>query len=396
FRTEEDVQKYLERAKLDADDLMPLAQSLYFSEDSSDDLVLMEVDKDMLKSLKDGEKLVFRGQVDDAVVACTSERTFEVREADISNSLLLVPNLSLPTDIRSNNNRTRQMCSHQVSRTFHNYLELRPCCPRLRKLVHLLRECPYRGAEHEEDDERSSKAEFEPTFQYTFGDILDKVQASEAELRQVIEELPVLEIDGFYRLLELEYHFRVQNFIVNYVEAESLPMGRIPAGEVVDKVSDLEPREIVAEVFRRCTTPNEGDEFYSLNFDVICRTTAETILRTVGKFNLSEFLEVWQNSVPEGLRTDMRQLEGLALTDTNSIPESIYLFDKWDLPEDATERFDHIFRAKERWTLEEIRPYIGDLCVAGQKSDVNALLMKHARAAMRNGVRTYTAKRPVR
>uniref|UniRef100_V5I0E0 Sister chromatid cohesion protein DCC1 n=1 Tax=Ixodes ricinus TaxID=34613 RepID=V5I0E0_IXORI len=386
-RTEEDVQKYLERAKLEADDLMPLAQPLYFSDDSRDDLILMEVDKDMLKSLRDGEGLVFRGQEDDAVVACTSEHTFEVREADISNSLLLVADLGLPTDITSNSDGTRQICSRQVSRSFHDYLELRPCCPRLRKLVQLLRECTYRGLEYEDDETR---------WKYTFGDILDEVQASEAELRQAIEELPVVEIDGFYRLLELDYHFRVQNFIVNYIEAESLPMSRIPAGEVVDKVSELEPREIVAEVFRRCTTPNEGDEFYSLNYDVICRTTAETLLRTVGKFNLSEFLEVWQNSVPEGLRTDMRQLEGLALTDSGTIPESIHLFDKWDLPEDATERFDHLFRAKKRWTLNEIRPYIRDLCVAGQKADVNALLMKHARAAMRNGARTYTAKRPVR
>ncbi|CAN7950289.1 unnamed protein product, partial [Ixodes pacificus] len=222
----------------------------------------------------------------------------------------------------------------QVSRLFHDYLELRPCCPRLRKLVQLLRERPYRGSEYEDDDDNCAK--------YTFGDILDEVQASEAELRQAIEELPVVEIDGFYRLLDLEYHFRVQNFIVNYIEAESLPMSRIPAGEVVDKVSELEPREIVAEVFRRCTTPNEGDEFYSLNHDVICRTTAETLLRTVGKFNLSEFLEVWQNSVPEGLRTDMRQLKGLALTDSGYIPKTIHLFDKWDLPEDATERCAHL------------------------------------------------------
>ncbi|EEC02153.1 conserved hypothetical protein [Ixodes scapularis] len=282
---------------------MPLTQSLYFSDDPSDDLILMEVGTDMLRSLK----------------------------------------------------------MVKVSRSFHDYLELRPCCPRLRKLVQLLRERPYRGSEYEDDDNRSK---------YTFGDILDEVQASEAELRQAIEELPVVEIDGFYRLLELEYHFRVQNFIVNYIEAESLPMSRIPAGEVVDKVSELEPREIVAEVFRRCTTPNEGDEFYSLNYDVICRITAETLLRTVGK--------------------------GLALTDNSSIPKSIYLFDKWDLPEDATERFDHLFRAKRTWGFDEIRPYIADLCVGGQKTDVDALLMKHVRAAMQSGARTYTAKRPVR
>lgn len=33
-------------------------------------------------------------------------------------------------------------------------------------------------------------------FQYTLGNILERVQASEAEIRQAIEELAVVEIDG--------------------------------------------------------------------------------------------------------------------------------------------------------------------------------------------------------
>lgn len=224
---------------------------------------------------------------------------------------------------------------------------------------------------------------------------MERVQASEAELRQVIEELPVVEIDGFYRLLDIEYLYRVQNFIVNLIESESLPLGKIPAGEVVDRVSELEPREIVAEVFRRCTIPNNDDEFYSLNGDAIAKTTAEVLLRSVEKFNLAEFLEVWQNSVPLGVQADLKQLEGMALTDRTSTPHCIYLFDKWDLSDEANERFETLFRTKERWTLDEIRPYIEDLCV-GLKGDVNSLLMKHARAAMRDGVRTYSTKRPIR
>ncbi|KAH9370991.1 hypothetical protein HPB48_019082 [Haemaphysalis longicornis] len=113
---------------------------------------------------------------------------------------------------------------------------------------------------------------------------MERVQASEAELRQVIEELPVVEIDD--------------------------------------------------------------DEFYSLNGDAIAKTTAEVLLRSVEK--------------------------GMALTDRTSTPHCIYLFDKWDLSDEANER---------------------DLCV-GLKGDVNSLLMKHARAAMRDGVRTVLYQAP--
>ncbi|XP_037562842.1 sister chromatid cohesion protein DCC1 [Dermacentor silvarum] len=390
IRTDEEVQAFLERAKLDRSDLQPVAQPLWFAQENQNTLRLLEVDKELLKTICEGERLVFRGEEDSPAVVCTGDRTFEVREADISNSLLLVPTLRLSSEVVGNADSTPEACSCQVLQTFHSYLELRQCFPRLKKLLELLRQSPYKGAEleHIVDDN-------EATPKYTLGNILERVQASEAEIRQAIEELPVVEIDGFYRLLDGEYYYRVQNFIINYIESESIQLDKIPAGDVVDKISELEPREVVAEVFRRCTTPNSGDEFYTLNGDIICKATADVLLRSVEKFNLSEFLEVWQNSVPEGVQTNIKQLEGLALTDRTSTPECIYLFDKWDLPDDANERFDILFRTKERWTLDEIKPYIEDLCV-GQKGDANALLMRHARAAMRGGVRTYTSKRPIR
>ena len=43
-----------------------------------------------------------------------------------------------------------------------------------------------------------------------------------------------------------------------------------------------------------------GDELYTLNDDKICRLCAEVLLKPAGKFNLSEFLTIWQQSVPEG------------------------------------------------------------------------------------------------
>lgn len=40
-------------------------------------------------------------------------------------------------------------CVMQVLQTFHSYLELRQCFPRLKKLLELLRQSPYKGAELE-------------------------------------------------------------------------------------------------------------------------------------------------------------------------------------------------------------------------------------------------------
>lgn len=59
FRTSEDVLQMLEHAKIDNSELIPLTQSLYFSNTfgDEDDLKLIEVDNDMLKYLNEGKRL---------------------------------------------------------------------------------------------------------------------------------------------------------------------------------------------------------------------------------------------------------------------------------------------------------------------------------------------------
>ncbi|KAH7987045.1 hypothetical protein HPB52_024552 [Rhipicephalus sanguineus] len=157
IRTDEEVQAFLERAKLDRSDLQPIAQPLWFAEENQSSLRLLEVDKELLKTIREGERLVFRGEEDCPAVVCTGDRTFEVREADISNSLLLVPTLRLSSEVVGNApDSTPEARPSQVLHTFHSYLELRQCFPRLKKLLELLRQTPYRGAEleHHVDDDK--------------------------------------------------------------------------------------------------------------------------------------------------------------------------------------------------------------------------------------------------
>lgn len=387
MRRSEDVLTFLAQAKLDCADLTHVVQPISFTNGQDGDLMLMEIDKSLLNDLQGNEMLTFKGRDDDGAVLCTSKCTYEVREAETSNSLLLVPELQFPSDISTEGiDSTLTISPKRVPRIFNTYLELRPCCSRLRALYYLLQRKPFGGTELEDDD---------LTDKYTLNDLLSMVQATEDEILSALKELPVVKINGFYRLLEVDYHFRVVNFIVDYTEAESIPIEKIPMEDVVGNVSELVPREIATEVFLHCTVPSTDQGFYSLNRDYICRLTAQAILKNVDKFNLAEFMELWQKSVPEGIQVDLSQLGGLALTDHSSIPESIFLFDKWEMPQEASERLNVLFRRKEKWTIEEIRPYIEDLC-AGPKGDINTLLMKCARAFVENGIRRYAAKHPTR
>ncbi|EGV91176.1 Sister chromatid cohesion protein DCC1 [Cricetulus griseus] len=49
--------------------------------------------------------------------------------------------------------------------------------------------------------------------------------------------------------------------------------------------------------------------YFELDADKICRVTAEMLLQNAVKFNLDEFQEVWQQSVPEGMTTRLDQLK---------------------------------------------------------------------------------------
>lgn len=52
----------------------------------------------------------------------------------------------------------------------------------------------------------------------------------------------------------------------------------------------------------------EGEVVFALDEDKVCRALAQMLLQNAVKFNLSEFQEVWQQSVPEGMGTRLDQL----------------------------------------------------------------------------------------
>ena len=50
--------------------------------------------------------------------------------------------------------------------------------------------------------------------------------------------------------------------------------------------------------------------------------------------------------------------QGLALTDMKSMPPVIWHFPVLALPQDPAERFDRLFATREKWTRDELEPFI--------------------------------------
>ena len=106
-----------------------------------DDIKLLEVSKDLANSLCSGDILTIRGQESENAVICSKDKTYDIKEAETSNSLLLVPEIVLPGSISKSGSRSLSFSS--VSGIFHKYLELIEIRPRLRKMKDLLMKSPY-------------------------------------------------------------------------------------------------------------------------------------------------------------------------------------------------------------------------------------------------------------
>ncbi|KAI0219466.1 Sister chromatid cohesion protein DCC1 [Lamellibrachia satsuma] len=502
-RTLYDIQCLSGHAKLDPCQLMPGVQCVSFTEQLDNEaVILMEIDAPLLDHLMVGDSLVVRGEKTDQAVLCTKDQTYDIREAETSNTLLMMPQFDFPSQLESHSEPVilhRTVCAMK-----HEYYELRKIKPRLKHLGELLQENVYSGWECEGEEVHQGKkvgrrgmagrgrggaslgeeveslhsiatqkptvtrndirnqfknflytvainssesVNFEPlnkeqwvdsflrytefleesrqarlsvsasdmkklaaswrtTFvsSYTFEELSEKIQASEAELLQGLHNLPACLIDGYWRLLDFEFCSKVLESILALKESESWDFDEIPAKACCDLLVDLYPRNVIQHVLDCYGEKNKTEKpelmdvngenvLYKIKEDNVCRYYAELLLRPVEKFNLQEFENVWQLAVPDSFKTSLYQLQGLALVDRDSTPQIIRYYPDTDLPETASERFNALFRTKEHWTLDEITPYVKEILTEKQK--VGTLLNKYARSSTQNGIKVFNSRKPL-
>ncbi|XP_043972380.1 sister chromatid cohesion protein DCC1 [Gambusia affinis] len=388
MRTLEEVQATLEIAKLKEEDLLSTVHCLSFGDNvSSADYCLMELDETLCKHIESGESLVIRGDKDERAVLCSSDKTYDLKIADTSNLLLLVPGCRTPDQLTDNQDSTHVVHT-QIWGFCNSYWELRKQRPKLKKLKKLLMENPYEGPAIRGQEENIEN-------RHTMEDLLERIQASEEELKTHLETIHACQIDGYWRVLDFDYEMKLLGHVTQLVDSESWSFNKVPLHSSLEELAPLEPREMIEHCLN-CYGERyieSGEVFYALHEDRVCRGLALMLLQNAVKFNLKEFQDVWQQSVPEGMSTRLEQLKGVALVDRTSRPETISLLRVEDLPEDTVDRFNHLFSLREKWTEDDITPYIQDLC--GEKQTTGALLTKYARSSMQNGVKIFNSRRPV-
>ncbi|XP_078491363.1 sister chromatid cohesion protein DCC1-like [Ciona intestinalis] len=387
-----DVRARLELAKLDIRDLKQPIQILTFNEDANDqDVTLLELDKSVLQVIQNGGSLVIRGNEDDTAVLCTDDSTFSLKRAVTSNSLILVP------DCTTDKDNLHDTIDDEISLLYRSavgwksdYLEMQRIHPQTSRLLSLLQQSYYKGPRLEE--EQAGKC-------FTLSELMNEIQASEVEVMTFLCKINSCCIEGKWRLLDFGYIVECMGELLQLIECESWSCGRVPFTEAVEKINDsgeLVPSFILKHLLGSYGFQVDSDEdvvCYQLDEAKICRFFAEMLLRDVSKFNLKEFLEVWKSSVPGGMVANEKYLLGLALIDKTSHPHTVKLFKVDQLPIDMQQRFNSLFTVKEKWTFEQIEPYIEDICVKGQT--VSAMLTKYARSSNMDGVKHFSTRKPI-
>lgn len=344
------MNKILNLAKLKETDILPTSQSIYFADSNihncAENYKFLEIDKELTDCLETGQILYIKGSNEENAVLCTENKTYDLLECETSNSLLLVKGLQFHNVLK--NQDLRQISDVSTFGVFYKYLSPVPGKPKLRKLKQLLNKTSYRGSELEYKINTDDL--------YSFEELQDVIQASNVELTKALKDLNTITINGKIRILEFEYHFRVLSYMMKVLDEESIRYDEVDYEETVKALLEYcVPKEVIESLFYLYTEPTSDLKHYRYT-DKVAKFFAQVLLVNAGKFNLSEFLQAWQDSVPDGMPTDESMLRGIAIIDRQA--NVIRYFPEEDLPENVIERFNVLFQAKENWTAEEIVAYI--------------------------------------
>ncbi|XP_037043947.1 sister chromatid cohesion protein DCC1 [Bradysia coprophila] len=408
-RTPEDVASMLTYAKLEAPKLTPITQTLYYpdSDINMGDYKLLELNEEVLTQIQQGQTLSFKGGLSEKIVLCTDNRTYDVKEAEISNSLLLIPNLKMaqqtstsplksPRNNMSNKSldssveeedigsgNTRVLERRPVLKIFHEYFECREIKPRFRKMNDLLQLTRYFGPENEYCIDKS--------LLFTYQQLLDTIQCSRAEFANGLKEYRVIEVDGRMRILDYEYEYRILSLMLALISENSWKLDEIDRDETVSALNGIAPDCIIEGLFDSyATKASENPDKYQYQEDMVCHIIAQYILQQGSKFHVGDFMTSWQEALPEGMIANEKYLRGIGIIDKGSNQPCVRALSEINLSTKLMDRLKVLFKAKERWTLEEIEPYIEYF--ATPQLSVSTLMSKYARAITDNGIRFYVGK----
>lgn len=311
-------------------------------------------------------RVSLRGQPDEDAVLCTRSKTYAVKFVGTSNSVFLVPpsnQFILHENPQACDEKDHdKMAVASVIKVVPGTMELVEVAPRLDKLKKLLSEKPYKLDDDFEMDELDA-TEIGNAGLYSWEDLIDRVQASDEELRSALQAFCALEIEGYWRIVDEKYMDGILNMLLHNSLLNSWSLGALDEAEVVRVLaSDGFPHEIAhhcLQVYGNKIVDGsvDGRSVWELDERRVCVHFARGILRE-GKMKAENFMENWTQKVPSHMKVSFDMLEGEVLTESLGFQSWVYAFSVSSLPSNPSDRFARLFQERPKWEWKDLRPYI--------------------------------------
>ncbi|KAL6066898.1 Sister chromatid cohesion protein DCC1 [Balamuthia mandrillaris] len=366
---------------------------------------VVEVTPEILDEIRKGDGSVcIKGLPSEEAVLCTKTKTYSIRHLDSTNTMLLLP-----------------AESPVVSGSFNGHFELSPILPKLHALSQLLmQEASITQEEVEETEEEEDADGMELVVEakgkkgYTWEQLQDRVQASDAELEEALYNMGAIqwrgrrgEGEGRWRVLAQDYDDAITELLLTTIRSHDWPLSHVPLEECVAEGESIYPA-IFVEHCLKCLTlgglkaaekekEKERTTMLSLDPERICQFRARQILSSTPNkpsWLYEEFLAKWTDTVRddgvplEAINVD--SLKGLVLVTEIGAEKHASLFPVSSLPPHPKERFAILFKKRPKWTVEDIAPYVSDL-VSGDIT-TEAFLSQYARMSTQAGVVFYSQR----
>jgi sister chromatid cohesion protein DCC1 len=229
---------------------------------------------------------------------------------------------------------------------------------------------------------------------YTTEDLIIALQTSEHELLELLNELHAFQdADGSWRVLSPTYETRVFRDMLDAVVENDWPAHTAPGVPIAQFQASSGALSSDSRVaIRQCcltygsVNSEKSDERCVLDATkvaVFCAMglfderaaerrlaqqhsqfqTASLPMAAAGGsgdsesdqgWDLAHFVDKWQLRVPTGVKVHADMLRGLVLKRRKGI---VY-FPEHTLPTDPKKRFDALFAAQDKWTVQEMEPFI--------------------------------------
>ncbi|KAI6191459.1 Sister chromatid cohesion protein DCC1 [Aphelenchoides bicaudatus] len=318
---------------------------------------LIEVTEELAAHVLDGKEFYISGAPDDQMVLCTKDRTFNAKEVERSNSMLLTNITGLPANINELNCR-----AFTVSSILVRNIELAEApLNKPERFREILSACEVNVF----DDE----AVF-PEKRTTFSEIFSALPLSEGQVTCLLNKYPIFEIDGRVLCLNMEGRGELINefaYFLSDCDIEHVRESDISESSVFSSMSKQFPQQVAVSLTHwilRMFFERFDESFHKLSHEKVLHEICTHILRKHAKdqfIGLNEIEKQVYRLVPASIAFDVKFLRGIAFVKNSADGQKVAKYlNSEELPLNDKERLEELFRLSSLWSLEDIEPYILD------------------------------------